>query len=63
MPEGKTSEIYTIENSSKATLKNMRKQVRGRITRSIKRLKEGILKKDTNLRHFEKELEQFIRKD
>lgn len=63
MPEGATSEIYTIENSSEATLKNKRKQVRRRITRSVKRLNEGILKKDTNLPHFEKELEQFIRKD
>lgn len=40
----------------------MRKQVRGKITRSIKRLNEGVSKEDRNLRRFEKELEQ-LRKD
>ena len=62
MPEGEQSEASTIENSHEATLKNKRKQVRGRITRSIKRLSEGVSKGDTNLRRFEKELEQ-LRKD
>ena len=56
------SEASTIENSHEATLKNKRKQVRGRITRSIKRLSEGVSKGDTNLRRFERELEQ-LRKD
>ena len=58
MPEGESSEISTIDHE--ANLKNERKQVRGRITRSIKRLNEGVLKKETNLRRFE--LEQ-LRKD
>ena len=62
MPEGEQSEASTIENSHEATLKNKRKKVRGRITRSIKRLSEGVSKGDTNLRRFEKELEQ-LRKD
>ena len=62
MPEGEQSQASTIENSHEATLKNKRKQVRGRITRSIKRLSEGVSKKDTNLRRFETELEQ-LRKD
>ena len=43
-------------------MKNKRKQVRGKITRSIKRLSEGVLKEDRNLRRFEKEIEQ-LRKD
>ena len=60
MPEGESSEISTIDHE--ANLKNKRKQVRGRITRSIKRLNEGVSKKETNLRRFEKELEQ-LRKD
>ena len=60
MPEGESSEISTTDHE--ANLKNKRKQVRGRITRSIKRLNEGVSKKETNLRRFEKELEQ-LRKE
>ncbi len=44
------------------TLKNKRKQVRGKITRSIRRLSEGVSKEDRNLRRFEKEMEQ-LQKD
>ena len=63
MPEGESSEASIIDNSSsEATLKNKRKQVRGKITRSIKRLSEGVSKEDRNLRRFEKEIEQ-LRKD
>ena len=40
MPEGESSEISTIDHV--ANLKNKRKQVAGRITRSIKRLNEGV---------------------
>ena len=48
MPEGEQNEVSTIENSHEATFKNKRKQVRGRITRSIKRLSKGVSKGDTN---------------
>jgi hypothetical protein len=63
MPEGELGEASTMDNSSsETTLKNKRKQVRGKITRSIKRLSEGVSKEDRNLRRFEKEMEQ-LRKD
>jgi hypothetical protein len=63
MPEGESSEASIIDNSSsETTLKNKRKQVRRKITRSIKRLSEGVSKEDRNLPRFEKEIEQ-LRKD
>ena len=61
MPEGEQSEASTIENSHEATLKNKRKQVRGRITRSIKRLSEGVSKGDTNLQRLRKNLSNYER--
>ncbi|XP_028395735.1 uncharacterized protein LOC114519763 [Dendronephthya gigantea] len=63
MPEGDSSEASIVDNSSSETaLRNKRKQVRGKITRSIKRLSEGVSNGDRNLRRFEKEIEQ-LRKD
>ena len=57
MPEEESSETSTMD-IHQATLKNKRK-VRGRITRSKKkRSNEGVSKKETNLRRFDKELEQ-----
>ena len=50
----------TVEQQS--SIKNKRKQLRARITRSIKRIRESIQNEDKTRRRFEKELEQ-LRKD
>ena len=61
MPEG-MSEASTKESSNESTIKNKRKNLRGKITRCIKRLNQGVEKEDKNLRRFQKEMEQ-LRKD
>ena len=58
MQEG-TSETSTKDG---VELKKKRKQVRGKITRCIKRLNEGVMNEDKNIRRFQKEMEQ-LRKD
>ena len=58
MQEG-TSETSTKDG---VELKKKRKQVRAKITRCIKRLNEGVMNEDKNIRRFQKEMEQ-LRKD
>ena len=46
------------KSAHESELKNRRKQARGKITRAIKRLNDAMAKEDTNIRRFEKEIEQ-----